>query len=91
MFTSMQQVIRSPSDSWFRNNQLANILWDLDEYFVKMLGVEGLFPVWFRVIYMAFNTSFGILLTLAFINRLMMRILCENDLPAGTVEAAMFA
>jgi hypothetical protein len=68
----------SPSDSWFRNNQLANVLWDYDVRIVNALGVGQILPVWFRVIYIAFNTSLGVLLSLSFVNRFGMRILRES-------------
>lgn len=95
----MQKVLVSPSNSWYRNNQIANVLWDLDVRFVKALGVTDVIPVWWRVIYIAGNTGLGVLLSLSFINRLMMRVLrewtCyvaeENFLPPYYYETLKFS
>mmetsp|Transcript_50100 Transcript_50100/g.120014 ORF Transcript_50100/g.120014 Transcript_50100/m.120014 type:complete len:828 (+) Transcript_50100:73-2556(+) len=71
----LTKVILSPSESWYRNNRLAQILWDLDVWWVTKLGVHNIVPVWVRISYLAVYTAFGVLLLLALINRMMMRVL----------------
>mmetsp|Transcript_5605 Transcript_5605/g.10883 ORF Transcript_5605/g.10883 Transcript_5605/m.10883 type:complete len:824 (-) Transcript_5605:763-3234(-) len=77
MAAFLHKVLHSPSDSWYRDNRLAKILWDLDVYVMGNLGLAKIVPLWVRISYLAVYTAFAVLLLLAFVNRLMMRMLLK--------------
>uniref|UniRef100_A0A6T8DEQ1 Choline/carnitine acyltransferase domain-containing protein n=2 Tax=Cryptomonas curvata TaxID=233186 RepID=A0A6T8DEQ1_9CRYP len=70
-------VLNSASDSWLRNNWVANFLWSVDENLIGFLSLSEYFPRGLRILYISSYTAMASLLFLSLLNRLVMRIFLQ--------------